>query len=152
VPFSWGKGLFRSVPKDYELNTKWSSLDAWICWHLGEDKKGISTDSSVEYSTPPWKLLATRDLKPVILQRTYLSNLKFLCKSFDKAAGLTTHSKPGISELRCLHKSENIQCVIQSVALTATGRKRPVDQIKWETLARELQEPKDGGTNQRNEK
>jgi hypothetical protein len=51
-----------------------------------------------------------------------------------------------------LHKSENIQCVIQSVALTATGQKQRVDQIKWETLARELRKPKDGGTNPKKRK
>jgi len=140
--FDWGNGQFRSVPRDYELNTKFSCLDAWVCWHLGEDKKGTATDASIEFATPPWKTLSVRDLKRTIAMRTYLSNLKYLCNEFDKAAGLTIMSRPELVELHRLYKSDAIQNILQSVGVTKTRRQRRVDQVKWETLARQLRKRK----------
>jgi hypothetical protein len=67
LAFSWGCRQFQNVPKDYELNTKLSSLDAWVCWHLGEEKKGTSANSTIEYTTLPWKTLAAHDLKILFL-------------------------------------------------------------------------------------
>jgi hypothetical protein len=110
-------------------------LDAWVCWHLGEEKKGTSTDSTIEYTTPPWKTLAACDLKSIISQQTYLSNLKYLCEAFDRATGLMMKSNPAIGEIHHLHKSDAIQSIIQKVSVSTTGCKHHVDQIKWETLS-----------------
>jgi hypothetical protein len=140
--FKWDQGQFRSVPKDYEINTKLSCFDAWVTWHLGEDKK--VGKSAVEYSTPPWKTLKVGDLKRTGSQKTYLANLKVLCETLDRAAELTKVSRPSLVELRSLYKSAPIQNVLKSVGTTKTGRQRRVDQIRWESLARQLRKPKAG--------
>lgn len=141
-PLKWDQGQFRQVPKDYELNTKLSCLDAWITWHLGEDKK--MGKSAIEYSTPPWKTLKVGNLKRNASQKTYLSNLNFLCRTFDMAAELTKESRPSLVELRGLYKAASIQNVLKSVGTTKTGRQRRVDQIRWESLARQLRKPNAG--------
>lgn len=71
-----------------------------------------------------------------------MSNLKFLFESFDRVAGLTTKSSPTLGELHHLHKSVAVQSVIQKLNMTAAGCKCCTNQIKWETLAQELQKAK----------
>ena len=51
-----GTARFRNLPKDYILNSKLlSTLAAWTCWHLGEERKAqnVNSESTVLFVTPP---------------------------------------------------------------------------------------------------
>ena len=148
-PISLSTSQFRSIPTDYQLNTKLSLQDAWICWHLGEElkvkgKKEVSTgkdgkeSKAIHYTSPPWKLLKNCDLRKTETQRGYLYNLNFLCKKMDSAVGLSIMSKPSLNDLTDHFKSENIRTMLLPILTTKKGRQRRVDQINWDSAAREL--------------
>jgi hypothetical protein len=136
--FDWGNGQIRTVPKSYALNTKLSCRDMWICWHLGEERKGTLSNKLIEYTSPPWKFLTIRDLSSAPAMKTYLSNMKYLGTVLDQAAGLTSLSHPTLAELNGLFKASAVQDVLWQACATTTGRQRRIDQVKWETLAQAL--------------
>ena len=59
-----GTARFRNLPKDYELNSKLSTLAAWTCWHFGEERKAqnANSESTVLFVTPPWNFFKESDL------------------------------------------------------------------------------------------
>ena len=139
--FEWAKGHFRSTSKDYTLNPKLSCLDAWICYHLGEERNtsGEGAKKQISFTTPPWKMLQPADLKRVGSQRTYLFNLKFLCRKLDEAVGLSSQSVPSLSDLTKQFKSsDKLRGVLDSISTTKTGRVRRVEQVRWDLVARVL--------------
>jgi hypothetical protein len=157
--FDLASGPFRTVPINYHTNPTLSCLDAWICYHLGEDKvAAVKEDANADgpkvagkpYLTPPWKTLRPRDLKQIASQKTYLSNLNFLCKHLDERAGLTARSKPSITELTGLFKSERVQDLLSKVAVTSQGRERRIKQINWECLSRNLRKALKAGHGSQN--
>lgn len=137
------QAVFRSVPKNYRLNTKLSCLAAWLNWHLGEEQRGKEGSHTL---TPPWKHLKASDLldsgskKERSTARKTLSNLRSLCWEFDKAAGICVGSKPDVKWLTELFHADGsrVRAVLNPVAKTKKGRARRLDECHWETLAVEL--------------
>lgn len=107
----------RMLPVNYTLNTKLSILDAWICYHIGEDRSVLDSDGNVKssYTTPPWKTLQRKDLKMNASQKGYLANLNFLCSKLDHAVGLRSVSKPTLSQLTEFYRSRMVQNVLEEL-------------------------------------
>ncbi len=158
VSLGWGD-IFKDqkvVPKQYELNIKLSCLDAWMCYHIGQDRlkttpfpRTSSKDDNenqhdeesaqnTKYSTPPWKFLTKNDLKKTSAQKTYLCNLNFLCRHLDEASGLSPTSTVTVAKLMELFKKSGVQKLLGKVGTTKHGRERRIDQISWEVLSRKL--------------
>ena len=80
-----GTARFRNLPKDYELNSKLSTLAAWTCWHFGEKRKAqnANSESMVLFVTPPWKFLKESDLAQQNVAKRNLYNARKLFQAFD---------------------------------------------------------------------
>ena len=125
---------FRTVPVNYKLNTKMGPLEAWTCWHLGEE---VTALGNIPRTTPPWHSLKPSDLlSGSSTQRGYLRNLKTLCNCLDLAAGLTVYSKPSAEQIVKLYADEAVKGVLPET--TPKGRERRNAQLTWEYAGRVL--------------
>ena len=128
---------FASLPSNYELDQKGSCLVAWEHWHHGKYHRKAG-NSNGGFTTPPWKTLTVPQLKQGNTHKGYLNNLRFLCRQFDAACGISEKQTPPKEQLSEHFKSRAIMDLLEKLDLTKGGKASRYLQNNWETTSRAL--------------